>query len=163
VLSTVVALLAIITALLGIWQGFQWWKAARVSEVEKYANEFQLFLGDVMAHGGVTQDRYLTDDQKRLEAELTNLARGLHDRKLKQKVEEALKLYRQAFASSHRKVPMIYFEGMVETPQERQRNQEITERRALQHDAAQESYDLFTEVIDRIHQLNRLLIVPRKD
>jgi hypothetical protein len=157
---------AIAVSVLALLRVPAWWarrRAARSPEVERLALDFQKFLGDVIAHGGLTQDRYLTDERIQAESELKNVAKGLHDRKLRKRVNLALAEYREAWVSSRPKEPFFSYGGDPQptmSPTEVQRKRERAKLRARQNDAAQSAFDAFEAVLARVHELDRWATRP---
>ncbi len=145
----VATLLLAVTALAGT---FFWWRAGRASEVEGLAADCYNFLAEVIAQGGVPQDRYLTEERRNVESELEHRSRRLRDRKLRKLVKAALAEYRTTSALSRLPTPrVISLAGLGPTA----RDKAIERARAAQHAAACKALDAFDTVLARVHELNR--------
>src|SRR4051795_10972976 len=86
---------------------FLWWRAHGASDVERLAFNVSDFLGEVIAQGGLSRDRYRTQDRLRVEAELGELGQHLRDRKLRKLVRVALEEYRKAGAAARPKPRVV--------------------------------------------------------
>ncbi len=142
-------LLLAVVALAGT---FFWWRAGHASEVEGLAADCYNFLAEVIAQGGVPQERYLTAERRNVESELEHRARRLRDRRLRKLVKAALAEYRTTSALSRLPTPRVISLAGLEPSA---RDKAIERSRASQHAAACKALDAFDLVLARVHDLNR--------
>jgi hypothetical protein len=139
------------------------WRAAKSTKVEELCLDFRKFLGDVIAHGGLNQEKWLTEERRNAETDLVHVNGGVHDRKLRKLVTQALAEYNRAFANAYKTVPHVYGGwGEIDTtsPQEIARQQEESRQRVAQTEHAEKADQLFEKALNRVNKINRFTL-PR--
>lgn len=150
-LDAVASSLPLATGGLALWQLSLRWRGHGITEVRHLACQMRTVFEDASALGGVPVTTFMSGENRKLEADLTDLRDQLRDPELARRVERLLGRWTQAFAAAPSPASMHPSPVATVTPE-----QQLILRRHL--DAAADGLRDVQRVLDRCNHLTRWIV-----
>jgi hypothetical protein len=172
VLPTVVSVLGILVVVGTTLGTVLYWRARCSNDVRRVCVALRELMAESVAVGGLDATNFLAPEASRAEQELEDLIGRVNDRKLRQRCERVLNVYRSASASSppargvrlYTMRPSSRRSGssfLQSSPQYEREDRERDAQKVRQVEHAKEAQEAIEETLRSVNQLERFL--PRRD